>query len=214
MIARLSGRTALALSALTLLALALLGWFLLLSPQRSKATGLENQITAAQTQLALARVVNRGSQKQASSGPRRRLETAMPNDVRMSEILRQLSWAAATAHVRIDGIAPQDLAPHTGYQAIPLSVTLQGRYFAITRFLRLLHTQAIAKGSQIHASGRLFTVDAIQFSTNPEDELIQASLSIDAFSYGSAAGTSPHPLDPSAGDSSRTLASAAPATTH
>jgi Tfp pilus assembly protein PilO len=210
MIARLNGRTALALS--TLIALASVGWFLLLSPQRSKAAELDDQITAAHTQLALARVISRGSGRQASSVPRRRLETAMPDDVRMSEILRQLSWAAAAAHVRIEGITPQGVAPRTGYQAIPLSVTLQGRYFAIARFLHLLHTQAVATGSQVHATGRLFAVDGIQFSSSPEDELIQASLSIDAFSYASAPASGSQPLDAAAGGSSRELAAAAPAT--
>jgi len=216
MINRLNGRTALALSTLIVLALVSVGWFLLLSPQRSKAAELDDQITAAHTQLALARVISRGSGRQASSVPRRRLETAMPDDVRMSEILRQLSWAAAAAHVRIEGITPQGVEPRTGYQAIPLSVTLQGRYFAIARFLQLLHTQAVAKGSQVHATGRLFAVNGIQFSTAPtapEDELIQASLSIDAFSYASAAGGSSQPTAASAGGSSRALASAAPATT-
>jgi Tfp pilus assembly protein PilO len=213
MIARLNGRTALALSTLIVLALASVGWFLLLSPQRSKAAELDDQISAAHTQLALARVISRGSGRQASNVPHRRLETAMPDNVRMSEILRQLSWAAAAAHVRIEGITPQGVAPHTGYQAIPLSVTLQGRYFAIARFLQLLHTQAVATGSQVHATGRLFAVDGIQFSTASDDELIQASLSIAAFSYASAPGSSSQPLDASAGGSPRQLASAAPATT-
>jgi Tfp pilus assembly protein PilO len=211
MIARLSGRTALALSALVLLTLVLVGWFVLLSPQRSKAAELDDQIAAAKTQLALTRITDH-SHRRASSVPRRPLETAMPNDVRMSEILRQLSWAAASAHVRIDGITPQARVPHPGYQAIPLSMTLQGRYYAIARFLRLLHTQATAKGSQIHASGRLFAVDNLQFSNAPSDQLIQATLSLNAYSYQGALPTGSPPPDASAGGSSQTLAAAAPAT--
>ena len=211
MIARLSGRTALALSALALLTLVLVAWFTLLSPQRSKAAELDDQIAAARTQLALARAADHSPRRRASSVRRRPLETAMPNDVRMSEILRQLSWAAASAHVRIDGVSPQTPVPHSGYQAIPLSVTLKGRYYAISHFLRLLHTQATAKGSQVHASGRLFTVDNLQFSNAPDEGLIQAALTIDAFSYQGATATSSAPLDPSVSGSSQKLAAAAPA---
>ena len=63
MIARLSGRTALALSALVLLTLVLVGWFVLLSPQRSKAAELDDQIAAAKTQLTLTRITDHALQQ-------------------------------------------------------------------------------------------------------------------------------------------------------
>ena len=45
-----------------------------------------------------------------------------------------------------------------------MNVTVEGRYFAIREFLRLLRTRADVKANKVHASGRLFAIDTIGFA--------------------------------------------------
>ena len=67
MIDRLSNRTALAIGVVGLLAVVLVGWFAVVSPQRSKASELDAKITESQTALALAESLNRADARRASS---------------------------------------------------------------------------------------------------------------------------------------------------
>ena len=76
MIERLNGRVAIAVAAAGLLLVALVGWFGVVSPQRSKASELDAKITESQTALALAESLNRADARRASSvanHPRRSL---------------------------------------------------------------------------------------------------------------------------------------------
>ena len=52
MIDRMSGRVALLLVSVALLLVVLLGWFVLIAPQRSKATKLDSQVSETNIQLA------------------------------------------------------------------------------------------------------------------------------------------------------------------
>ena len=76
------------------------------------------------------------------------LRTAIPDQVRMSQILRQLSKASADAQVRIIGITPQPPTPVGVADVVAMSVTIEGRYFAIREFLRLLRSRADVKAGQ------------------------------------------------------------------
>ena len=60
MIDRLSNRTALAIGVVGLLAVVLVGWFAVVSPQRSKASELEGKIAEGRTALAARRVPQPG----------------------------------------------------------------------------------------------------------------------------------------------------------
>ena len=51
-----------------------------------------------------------------------------------------------------------------------LSLTVEGRYFGLMNFLDILRSRVDAAGSRLHASGRLWTVDGIQFSGGGESE--------------------------------------------
>ncbi len=77
----------------------------------------------------------------------------------MSQILRQLSWAAKSTRVRVNSVTPAANAPLTGYEAIPMTLVVEGRYLGITNFLGLLRTQVRAAAEQVRAKGRLYSVD-------------------------------------------------------
>ena len=208
MLDRLSNRTALIGASVAVLAVALLGWFAVVSPQRSKAADLETKITESQTALQLAEALNRGDARRSSVKEARQLAKAMPDETRMSQILRQLSWAATRTRVRVNSVTPQAAAPLAGYEALPMTVVVEGRYLGIANFLGLLRTQTRVGPEKVRATGRLYSVDNVQFSGSPEDSFLQATMTINAYRFG---GVAPPASAPAATPDSSS--SVAPATT-
>ena len=206
---RLTARNVLLLTVIGFVVLLLAGWFLLVSPKRSDAATLGRQIDDANTQLRLAQALDDPKVKRARAVDIRRVELAMPMQVDMPGILRQLAWAGRTAHVRVDGVLPQAAAPVAGYQVIPMTVTVEGHFFAISQFLNLLHTRAQTSGAELRASGRLFSVDGITFTGGVDKPVLTAQLVIDAFSFvGTPAAGVPGTTAPTTGGP--TAMSAAP----
>ena len=191
MIDRINGRLALLLAIAGLLILVLAGWFVLVSPQRSKAAALDTQIGDANVQLAATQAFLRSPAAHQSVADLRRLRVALPDDVEMSEILRQLAWASRASGVRIDSITPSAPVPSTGAQAVPIALSVKGRYFRLAKFMHLLRTQAGVKDGKVHASGRLYGIDNVSFSSGDKGGLITATLALNAFVYGSAPTPAP-----------------------
>jgi Tfp pilus assembly protein PilO len=206
MIEKLSQRTAIAIAAVGLVAVILVGWFAVVSPQRSKAAELQGKIDESNSALMLAEALNNGGQKKATAKEARALVRAMPDQARMSQILRQLSGAAKSTRVRVNSVTPLANAPLTGYEAIPMTVMVEGRYLGITNFLGKLRTQVRAADEQVRAKGRLYSIDSVQFDSNSDKRLLQATLTLNAYKYGSAAAPANGTVD-----SSTATASAAPA---
>ena len=189
MIDRLSKRTALAIAAVGVLAVVLVGWFALVSPQRSKASELEARIGESRTALQLADALNRGGQQRQTAAEARVLVKAMPNETQMSQILRQLSSAAKATRVRVNSVTPQAAAPLAGYEAVPMSVVVEGRYLGIANFLGRLRTQVRVGPEKIRAKGRLYSVDSIQFVGGEDQQHLQATMTLNAYRYGGIAAT-------------------------
>jgi Tfp pilus assembly protein PilO len=194
---KLTPNVVLALGALAVAAVALIGWLGLVSPQRSKAANLDGQIAAARAQLVVAEAT---AQRQSGDTKKRGtsagvLARAMPRSVDMPAVLRQLTHASDQAKVRLDSVAPQGTTPQSGYSTVPMQVVVTGRYFAIQGFLKRLRTQASVVGSNVRASGRLFDVDSVSLAAG-EDQLPQlaATIQLNVFTYsGSAATAAPAP---------------------
>jgi Tfp pilus assembly protein PilO len=189
MIDRLSKRTALAIAAVGVLAVVLVGWFAVVSPQRSKASELDGKISESHTALQLADSLTRGAQQRQTAAEARVLAKAMPSEAQMSQILRQLSSAAKATRVRVNSVTPQAAAPLAGYEAIPMSVVVEGRYLGITNFLGRLRTQVRVGPEKVRAKGRLYSVDSIQFVGGDDQQLLQATMTLNAYRYGGAAAT-------------------------
>lgn len=201
MIERLDGRAAVAIAAVGLLVIVLVGWFGLVSPQRSKAADLAVKIDDTETQLEVTQALIDGPVLGESTRLLTTLRKAIPDEMQMSEIVRQLSAASAATRVRILSITPAAVVPTGGTDVVAMTVGVQGRYFALRDFLRSLRSRAELDGEQVRVVGRLFGVDSIGFTgrsasdgpatadTTP-DALIQATMAITAFSFGGA-GTPP-----------------------
>ena len=178
-----------ALGAAAVAAVALIGWFALVSPQRSKASELDRQIADARTQLVVAKATPRGDKGSGASAVV--LSRAMPRNVGMSAVLRQLVRTSHRVDVRLDSVTPEASTVQTGYSTVPMTVVVTGRYAGIQRFLHELRTKAGVVDSRVHASGRLFSVDSVNLAAG-EDKLPQlaASIHLNVFTYsGQAAAT-------------------------
>ncbi len=190
MIERLNGRASIGIAALGLVLVLLIGWFGVVSPQRSKAGDLVVRIDDTEAQLAVTQAIVRGPLLRMSTADLATLRVAIPDEVRMAQILRQLSKASSEARVRILGITPQPVV--TGQaDVVAMNITIEGRYFGIRNFLQRLRTRAEIRDDKVRASGRLFAIDGIQFAGGSTDDggLIQATLNVTAFAFSRAAAT-------------------------
>jgi hypothetical protein len=185
---RLNGRIAIALAAALVLIVVLAGWFLMVAPKRSKAAELETKTESAQFELTATRRFLKSSTGRKSAARLASLTRAVPAEPRMSGIVRQLSRAARSAGVRIDGITPALMVSTTGGQAIPIAVIAEGHYFRLQKFVHLLRTAVVVNNDSVHVSGRLLAIDSIQFSNGASGSSgtgtkgpITATLAVDAF---------------------------------
>jgi Tfp pilus assembly protein PilO len=167
---------------------ALGGWFGLVSPQRSKADSLDAQIADEQAKLNVAQLLARsqtGSKGQTTGAEQ--LAIAMPSSLQMPTILRQVQRLAHSSDVSLESFTPSSPTDLAGYQAVPIDVTVNGRYAAVKRFLHKLRVQAGSSGGRIHATGRLFDVQTVGLTpAATETADLSASIRLAAFVYTGA----------------------------
>lgn len=221
MISGLNGRVAALLAAAAVLVVLLVGWLLLVSPQRSKAAELSGQIDQTQAQIASTQAYVSNPTTRRSIHDLQRLRKVLPDDPRMSQILRQLSAAAGAARVSITSVTPGPAVPASGGQALPIALAIEGHYFGISKFLHVLRTQVIVRGTAVRGSGRLYSVDGIQFanggssgsgSISGGSSTIGATVSLNAFVFGAGAAVPPTGTSsPGATTTSTSSTAAAPA---
>ena len=100
MIDRINGRLSLLLAVLLVLVVVLLGWFAFVAPQRSKAATLDARIGDANVTLASTQAFLSSPAAHQSARDLRRVSRALPDDVKMSEILGSLPGRPARAASR------------------------------------------------------------------------------------------------------------------
>jgi hypothetical protein len=212
------------LGALLVLA-AVASYFLLISPQRSKAAELRKEADATRAEMTRLRQL---TQQVQNSEPIRvadlfRMTKAMPSEADMPGIILQLNRIARETGIRFDSITPQAPAEASGAQAIPINLIFQGNYFELADFLFRLRNLVSVRGGTLDATGRLFVVSSVSFAEGEKDfPQIAATLTVAAYVYGSsesaaaaaapppAAPASPAPATPDAPPASAAPAEATP----
>lgn len=213
MIDKMSGRVALIIVAGAILAIMLLGWFVLLNPERSKATMLNGQIADVNSELAAVTSLLNGPVGKQSLAALRVSKIAIPDDPNVSQVIRQLSTAAAQTGVELDSITPAGAVASGSGQAIPFGITVKGHYFALQRLFRVLRTRAMLQGDKLLASGRLYTVDSISFAggaasttgsgqTGGSASVVSATLTLTAYAFAPGPGLPPTTAAPPTSDAS------------
>jgi Tfp pilus assembly protein PilO len=176
----------------TVIALGGAGWFASVAPKHSKASKLATAIQADQARLATAEreqhaLTSAAKAKEADLGA---LQVALPDALAMPQIVDQLDALAARAGVTLDTVTPSAAVLGVGYEAVPISVVVDGRFFAVESFLRLVRNQVQLGKEAVHARGRLLDVQSVQLDQTEPAPSVTATISMQAF-YFSAHATPP-----------------------
>jgi Pilus assembly protein, PilO len=170
------------------------GYFLLVSPKKSEASRLDGEIAATQVELSAARaaVAVQDDTQPIAVADVFRLGTAMPGTADMPGILLELSRIAEETGIRFKSITPQQALPAAaGYYYVPIDVAFDGTFYALSDFLFRLRTLVTVRRGELHATGRLFSVDSVDFSESEKSfPVLAANLKLNAYIYG-AGGAPP-----------------------
>lgn len=166
------------------LAVAVVGWFAVAAPARSHAGRLATQVEDAQNQVVSLEAAQARSPK-AASRDLYRLARAMPTQDDMPGILLELDRLAGSSGVSLEHVQPAArVTLADGSSALPLTVVVDGRYGAITTFLRRLRLEVSAPADRVVAAGRLFDADEVTLVTKGQGSpVVVATLQLVAFDY-------------------------------
>jgi hypothetical protein len=197
-----------------LLLIALAGFFLVVSPQRGKASDLKKQIASTQKQIddARALVAKAKNAQKVRIADIFRLTKAMPDDPDEAGVLLDLSTISKQTGVEFSSIDVDPSAALTSYQVIPLRLEFIGNFYALSDFLFRIRNLVDVRRGALDARGRLFAVDQIALEEGVEPfPRIRAQIKLDAFVYGSGTPGSTTPPATTGTTTTPTPAAAPPA---
>jgi Tfp pilus assembly protein PilO len=190
---------AIAIVVVALLVVAAAGYFLLISPQRSKSAELAAEAQSVEAQIQARRIDNAQAR---NVEPIRvadlfRVTKAMPPADDMPGMLLELNRIARETGIRFESITPQETADAGGYLRRPIDLVFDGNFYELSDFLFRLRSLVRVRGGQLEATGRLFTVNSLNFVESQRGfPRIKATLNVNAYVYGTGA---PAPAQPPAG---------------
>jgi type IV pilus assembly PilO-like protein len=173
-------------AALALVVLAL--WFVVVSPKRSEAANLEAEVAAAQADLnqRKADLARPSAAVTVRASDVFRLAKALPEDGNVAGVILDVDRLAASHGLTLEGLQPTAVIPVTGYYAQPLTVTVQGRFGAVSRFLSDLRQLVTVKKGRLSVRGRLYSVSEVRLG-RPEGEakfpVVRAGVVLNAFGF-------------------------------
>ena len=187
---------AIAIVVVVLLAITAAGYFFVISPNRSQAAELKQETESVQAQIQALRIANT-QVRQAE--PIRvadlfRVSKAMPSTDDMPGLLIELNRIAREAGIKFESITPQEAGDAGGYLRRPIDLVFDGNFYELSDFLFRLRSLVRVRGGQLEATGRLFTVNSLNFVEGERSfPDIKATLNVSAFVYGTG---EPQPTTP------------------
>jgi hypothetical protein len=181
------------------LALAVVGlWFLLVSPKRSEAANLKSEVATAQAELTQrkAELARPSAAVTVRASDVFRLAKALPEDANVAGVMLDVDRLAKAHGLTLEGFQPTAVIPVTGYYAQPLTVTVQGRFGDVSKFLSDLRRLVSVKKGRLVVFGRLYSVGEVRLG-KPDGEktypLVRAGILLNAFGFmpGVPATTTP-----------------------
>lgn len=165
----------------------LLGWFVLISPQRSRASSLDEELVQVEQQISESRAAQMQSSgaQPIRSADLFRLTKAMPANNDIAGVMLELSRVAAETGIVFEAIKPQATSVAGTNRAQPIELIFTGNFYSLSDFLyRLRNLVSVQKG-RLLANGRLFAVEKLVFTESPSGfPHIRAFLTVSAFLYG------------------------------
>jgi Tfp pilus assembly protein PilO len=189
-LASLSTRAQVALVATVLVLVAVIGYFVLISPKHSEAASLKTQTAAVQMQISRNRSA---AFTQALPAVRSasvfRLAMAMPSQLQTPDIILQLNQLAENSGISFDQIQPGGAGTDTTtpvttdpFAVEPIQVAFSGNFYNLLAFLQRTRNLVRVENGRLFAVGRLFDVSDITFQEGKSGwPQIQATMTINAF---------------------------------
>jgi len=172
---------------LLLLVYAAGGYFLLVGPKKAEASRLDTEVATAQAELIAARAaaeVEDDTQPIAVADIFR-LSKAMPGTPDMPGILLELARISAETGIEFTSITPQASTAADSYQVVPIAVVFDGSLYKLSDLLFRLRTLVSVRRGELHATGRLFAVQAVDFAESQRGfPNLTATLTLNAYVYG------------------------------
>ena len=178
-----------------------LGFFVLVRPERGKAADLQDQIAATQKQIddARALVAKAKNAQKVKIADLFKLTTAMPDNPDEADVLLDLNSVAQAAGVEFKSITVTASSTLSTYQVIPLSVEFDGNFYSLSDFLFRLRNLVDVRRGALDARGRLFAIDQVALDEGTDHfPQIRAQIKINAFVYGVGTPSSNAPAQSSA----------------
>jgi Tfp pilus assembly protein PilO len=173
------------------LVLLLLGWFMLVSPQRATARSNATAVQATMVQIEQARApvvkptaATQPKQPEIRTAYLYKLSKAMPTTTDMPNLLLELTQVVRSAGVQLLQISPTPTDPTTGATAITLAVT--GDFYSVTDLLYRLRSLVAVHNGALDVSGRLFSITTVGLTPSGTGRTLNASVVLNAFTFGAA----------------------------
>ena len=186
------------------------GWLLLVGPQRQHAASAAGEVRQAQDKLAQLEAAAQKARLHPKQPTIRtkalyRLEAAMPAKEDQPDLLLGLDELARSYGVQVVSLSPGGgAAAAGGYTVLPVSLTLTGSYSSLTRYLHRLRILVAVRHRSVVASGRLFSVTSVSLTPGSTGRELKASVSLEAYVYGTVAGATPLPTTTGSTDTTST----------
>jgi len=200
------------------LALVVVGWFLLVSPQRAKGTDLAVQVDAAKTDLAgrQAALLHPPAKVTVRASDGYRLSKALPTTIDMPGVILDVQRLASRNKLAFVSIQPQaGGVPGNGFVATPVALKVQGRFGDVSKFVGELRSLVRVRHDRLDTRGRLYSVASINLGSPPSPAkfpVVMADVSLTTFTFSPpppAAAPSTTPSTTSGSQSSATVAAGA-----
>jgi Pilus assembly protein, PilO len=168
------------------------GYFMLIAPKRHQASDLTQQIADTRAQILAAQPGT--STQQPQGQPIRvadlfKLSRAMPDRADIPNVLLQLSAVSAETGVTFQSITPHDPVSQGAYQEISIDLVFEGHFYDLSDFLYRLRNLVGVHQGVLDATGRLFSVDSIQFDEGTlRFPQVKAALTVSAYVFGDGTG--------------------------
>ncbi len=164
-------------------------FMVLIRPKRAESGRLDAEIAELESKIAVATkgtTTAKGRDVRINVADLFRLAKAMPDEEDMPGIILEVNSIASSAGIEFLAIQPQAAVAAGSHRAVPITLTFEGNYYDLTDFLYRLRTLVTVKDGKLHASGRLYTLDALDMheAKNGFPD-IEAVLTVSAYAFGS-----------------------------
>jgi Tfp pilus assembly protein PilO len=174
--------------AVGLVAVLAAGWFLVVSPERKQADDLAVKVTQSQAELAQKRaeLARPSAAVRVKADDLFRLSKALPTQIDSAGVILDLDRVAKQNGLTFWALTPAQAVPTTDVLQQPYEVVLEGRFTAVSSFLKEIRRLVAVKGGRLAVQGRVYTVDQVKLEEATSGltfPIVRATVRVNAFSY-------------------------------